>query len=80
VASPAADAAIEALVGAASRDDLIAAARALDRVLLSGFYVVPLFNIPAQWVAHWTRIAHPQKSSLFGMVLPAWWARPGASQ
>lgn len=77
VRSPAADAAIEALVGAATRDDLISAARALDRVLLSGFYVVPLFHIPTQWVAHWARIAHPQKSSLYGMVQPAWWMRPG---
>lgn len=77
VRSPAADAAIEALVGAATREDLVSAARALDRVLLSGFYVVPLFHIPTQWVAHWARIAHPQKSSLFGMVQPAWWMRPG---
>lgn len=77
VRSPAADAAIEALVGAATREDLVSAARALDRVLLSGFYVVPLFHIPTQWVAHWARIAHPQKSSLYGMVQPAWWMRPG---
>ncbi len=80
VKSPAADAAIEALVGATTREDLVAAARALDRVLLSGYYVVPLFHLPSQWVAHWSRIAHPQKSSLFGMVLPAWWVRPGEAQ
>lgn len=80
VRSPAADAAIEALVGAATREDLVSAARALDRVLLSGFYVVPLFHIPTQWVAHWARIAHPQKSSLYGMVQPAWWMRPGAEK
>ena len=80
VKSPAADAAIEALVGATTREDLVAGARLLDRVLLSGYYVVPLFHVPSQWVAHWSRIAHPQKSSLFGMVLPAWWARPGEAQ
>jgi peptide/nickel transport system substrate-binding protein len=80
VKSPAVDAAVEALVGATTREDLIAAARVLDRVLLSGYYVVPLFHVPSQWVAHWSRIAHPQKSSLFGMVLPAWWARPGEAQ
>ena len=33
--------------------------RALDRVLISGFYVVPLFHLPEQWVARWTTIAHP---------------------
>jgi peptide/nickel transport system substrate-binding protein len=79
VREPAVDAAIAALIGAATREQLIDAARTLDRVLLSGFYVVPLFHIPDQWVAHWTRIEHPQKTSLFGVVLPAWWARPGGT-
>jgi len=80
VKSPAADAAIEALVGARTRDELVAATRVLDRVLLSGYYVVPLFHVPNQWVAHWARVAHPARSSLFGMVLPAWWVRPGEAQ
>jgi peptide/nickel transport system substrate-binding protein len=80
VRSPAADAAIEALIGATTREDLVAATRALDRVLLSGYYVVPLFHVPSQWVAHWARIAHPHKSSLFGMILPAWYVRPGEAQ
>ena len=80
VQSPASDAAIEALVGAGTREDLIAATRVLDRVLLSGYYVVPLFHVPGQWVAHWARITHPERSSLFGLVLPAWWARSGDAQ
>ncbi|MDR3374027.1 MAG: extracellular solute-binding protein [Ancalomicrobiaceae bacterium] len=77
VKSPAADRAIEALVGARTRDDLAAGARALDRVLLSGYYVVPLFHLPEQWIAHWARIDHPKAVSLFGAVTPAWWERPG---
>ena len=44
---------------ARKRDDFVAATRALDRVLLSGFYVVPLYYPPVQWVARWTRIKHP---------------------
>ena len=32
-----------------------------DRVLLSGFYVVPLYHAQDQWTAHWTRIARPSK-------------------
>ena len=42
------------------REDFVAAIRALDRVLLSGFYVVPLYYPPAQWVARWTRVDHPR--------------------
>ena len=34
--------------------------RALDRVLVSGYYVVPLFYLPDQWVARWNTIEHPE--------------------
>ncbi len=47
--------------------------RALDRVLMSGFYVVPLFHVPEQWVARWTTIAHPAETSLFGYLPETWW-------
>lgn len=78
VASPAVDAAIAALIAADGRDDLVAATRALDRLLMSGFYVVPLFHPPGQWVAHWTRIEHPAKIPGSGWSLPAWWVRSPA--
>ncbi len=56
VKSPAIDAMIAALLKAHERDEFVAAVRALDRVLMSGFYVVPLYHLPAQWVARWTTI------------------------
>ena len=37
---------IEALLAARSEEDFVAAARALDRLLISGFYIVPLFDAP----------------------------------
>ena len=51
-ASPAIDGLIAALLAAQSDDDFITAVRAYDRVLLSGFYVVPLFHASEQWIAH----------------------------
>lgn len=75
VKSPAVDAAVAAIVAAETRDDLVAASRALDRLLTSGFWVVPLFHLPGQWVAHWTRIEHPTKIPGSGWTLPAWWVR-----
>src|SRR6185436_5351370 len=66
VKSPAIDAMIAALLSARERDDFVAAVRALDRILMSGFYVVPLFHLPDQWVARWTGAAHPTDISLFG--------------
>jgi peptide/nickel transport system substrate-binding protein len=51
----------------------VAAARALDRVLISGFYVVPLFYPPEHWVARWTTLAHPRETSLMGYLPETWW-------
>src|SRR5262249_55437573 len=56
VKSPAIDALIEALLKAETRADVVASVRALDRVLISGFYVVPLFHLPDHWVARWSTI------------------------
>ena len=67
------DAMIAALLTARTRADFVAATRALDRILLSGFYVVPLYYPPAQWVARWTRVAHPDHTSLFGFLPETWW-------
>jgi peptide/nickel transport system substrate-binding protein len=64
---------IAAMLSATSREDFVAATRALDRVLLSGFYVVPLYFPPTQWVARWTRIEHPSRTSLFGYLPETWW-------
>ncbi|WP_411506778.1 extracellular solute-binding protein [Brucella anthropi] len=77
VADPAVDAMIEALLAATSRADFVSAVRALDRVLISGDYYIPLYHLPYQWVARWDRIQHPQKTPLYGYQLPTWWyAKP----
>ena len=62
-----------AMLEARERDEFVAATRALDRVLMSGFYVVPLYHLPAQWVARWRTIAHPAETSLFGYLPETWW-------
>jgi peptide/nickel transport system substrate-binding protein len=73
VKSPAVDAMIAALVRSQSRADVVAAVRALDRLLISGFYAVPLFHLPNEWVAHWARIRHPAATSLSGFLPETWW-------
>lgn len=73
VKSPAVDAMIEALLKAYERDDFEAAVRALDRVLLSGDYVIPLFHLKQQWVAYWAHLASPATTSLYGYSIDTWW-------
>jgi len=74
VESAAADAMIKALLEAKGEEEFVSAVRALDRVLLSGDYVIPLFYVPKQWVAYWRNLKHPQKTPLFGYNIDSWWA------
>ena len=73
VKSPAVDALIANLINTHDRADVVATVRALDRVLISGFYTVPLFHLPEHWVARWTRLAHPATTSLMGYIPETWW-------
>ncbi len=74
IAEPAIDATIEALIAARTRPELVAAARLLDRLLVSGFYVLPLYHAPGQWVAHWDYVKHPKALSLYGYQITTTWA------
>lgn len=77
VKSAGVDAMIAALLSATSQEDFVAAVRALDRVLMSGFYVVPLFHLRDQWIARRDYIRHPPTTPLYGPVFDAWWRAPG---
>jgi len=76
--NPAVDAMIAALLAADEQADFVSAVRALDRALISGFYVVPLFHTPDQWIARWAQIERPAKTSLYGYLPETWWHRPPA--
>ena len=78
VKSKAIDAMIAALLSARERPEFVSAVRALDRILISGFFVVPLFHLPDQWVARWTTIEHPDKTPLFGYLPESWWRKPAS--
>lgn len=73
VKNPAADAMIEALLAAATREEFIAAVRALDRVLISGDYVIPLFYMPKVWIAYARRLKWPSKAPTSGFDVDTWW-------
>jgi peptide/nickel transport system substrate-binding protein len=76
VRSPAVDAMIAAILAAKSNEDFTAAVRALDRLLISGFYIVPLYYAPEQWIAYSSKLGRPEKTPLFGVELSAWWREP----
>jgi microcin C transport system substrate-binding protein len=75
IKNPAVDALIERVVFAEGRDDLVAATRALDRVLLWNHYVVPQWNFNTLRTARWDRFGHPAPMPKYGLsAFPTlWW-------
>jgi peptide/nickel transport system substrate-binding protein len=76
IADPAVDAAIKAMLDATSREDFVAAVHAEDRLLVSGFYMVPLFDAGGQWVARWNHIGRPDIQPLPGFEATTLWRNP----
>jgi len=74
VKSEGVDATIEAMLAAHSRAECVSAVRALDRLLLSGRYGIPLYFAPKQWIAAWAHLRQPPGSTLYGARLETWWA------
>ena len=73
---PATDALIAAMLEARGHPAFVSAVRALDRVLMSGFYAIPLFNVREQWIARWNRIERPAATALTGYLPETWWQKP----
>jgi microcin C transport system substrate-binding protein len=80
IKSPVIDELIEALIRSPDRASLIAHARALDRVLQYGYYVIPNFHLSAFWVAYWDKFRRPATSPKYGIGLDTWWVDPKAEQ
>jgi microcin C transport system substrate-binding protein len=75
-ASPtrAVDALVDKIVFATNRDTLIAATRALDRVLLAHHYAVPTYTLRKSRIARWDRFSHPETLPEFSIGFPTvWW-------
>ena len=73
IADPAVDRAIKAMLDAKTREDFVAAVHAEDRLLTSGFYMVPLYDAGGQWVARWNTIGRPDAQPLTGFETTTLW-------
>ncbi|HYC16638.1 MAG TPA: extracellular solute-binding protein [Pseudolabrys sp.] len=75
IRNPAIDALIERVIFARDREDLVAATRALDRVLLWNFFVVPQWTYGKQRTARWDRFGRPEVMPKYGAsAFPSiWW-------
>lgn len=77
IADPAIDALVRQVVTAKDREALITATRALDRVLLWNYYLVPHFHSRTDKVVYWNRFGRPDtKPSLTTGFSDTWWVDP----
>jgi microcin C transport system substrate-binding protein len=74
IRNPAVDALVKRVIFAKDRAELVAASRALDRVLLWNHYVVPGWTLAATRMARWDRFSHPDPLPTYSTGFPTiWW-------
>jgi peptide/nickel transport system substrate-binding protein len=76
--SPATEAMINALLNGETQEDFLAAAKALDRVLTTGRYVIPIWYSPVSRIAHKAELKYPKgKTQMYGDWIgfqpDVWW-------
>jgi microcin C transport system substrate-binding protein len=65
---------IDRIIYAKTREELVAATRALDRVLLWNYYVVPMWHITYERTARWNRFGKPARIPDYSVGFPdIWW-------
>jgi microcin C transport system substrate-binding protein len=76
IADPAVDKLIELVIFAPSRDDQVAAVKALDRVLLHHHYVIPSYTLRSSRLAYWDKFDRPANLPKYAVGFPSiWWAK-----
>lgn len=74
IKNPVVDKIIDLIIFSKAREDLVAATRALDRVLLWNYYMLPDFYRAEKWYPHWNRFSYPEKNPDYSVGFPTlWW-------
>lgn len=73
VKDPVVDQLIEQIIQAPDRQELVYRTRALDRVLLNSYYVVPHWYLARDRVAYWSHLKHPGHTAKNGIDINDWW-------
>ncbi len=81
IKNPAIDQLIDDIVYAPDRESLVAATRALDRVLLWEYYVVPQWYKSEDWLAYWDKLQMPEKGPAYNGIDPfSWWTKSAEAE
>ena len=73
IKNPVVDKLVERIIKAQNEDALIAACKALDRVLQHNYYVIPHWNITKFRVIHWNKFGKPAIAPKYSLGIGTWW-------
>ncbi len=80
ISHPAVDALVEGLISAQTREALVTHARALDRVLQWGHYVIPHWHLRFFRVAYWDLFERPSITPKYDLGFDTWWVNPAKAE
>ena len=80
IEDPVVDALIAQMTEARARGDFVDVVRAMDRVLMWGHYMIPLYHLNDDRFAYWDKYGRPEVTPVYGAVLDAWWEEPGKAE
>jgi len=75
ISDPVIDELIETLIAAPDRKSLITRAKALDRVMQWGHYVIPHWHLNYDRLIFWSKLKHPKITPLQGSQFDTWWVK-----
>ncbi|WP_238596751.1 extracellular solute-binding protein [Psychromonas sp. psych-6C06] len=73
--SPVVDQLVQKLINSQTRDELVTTTKALDRVLLNEYIVIPQWHLPAYRIAYWDKYARPKIAPVYDLGLSTWWSK-----
>lgn len=78
IRNPVVDELIGMIIRAGDREELVAMTRALDRVLLWNYYVIPQWHLNSHRIAYWNKFSRPDVTPKYGLGVPdTWWYDAG---
>ncbi|CAN7559220.1 extracellular solute-binding protein [Rhizobium sp. LjRoot254] len=76
ISDPGIDKLIQRVIFSTDRDDKIAAVKALDRVLLQNYFVIPSYTTRDSRIAYWDKFDRPKELPYYSTAFPTvWWAK-----
>ena len=73
IKNPAIDTLIDHVIIAKNRKELLTSVKALDRVMLNNYYVIPQWHSSSYRIAYWNKFNQPKIHPKYSIGIMTWW-------